>query len=263
VGYDGRDGRDPETDSPELYEQRRTSFDQLAVTYDAVRPEWPEATIGWLVGERAAGSRVLDLGAGTGKGTRTLVALGLEAIALDPSEGMLSILRERVPGATALQGVATSIPLPDNSVDAVIALQAWHWFDYLAAGAECARVLAPGGMLGIAWHVRDERVPWVAQLSDAAGRREDESADLRGVRAPEVGAGFGPVEEATFTYEQVMDVDGLVALASSWSYLALADDRDERLAAVRRVGESAAVDGVVAVPHRTRCFRYPLLPRIS
>jgi hypothetical protein len=47
-----------------------------------------------------------------------------------------------------------------------------------------------------------------------------------------------------------------VALASSWSYLALAVDRDDRLAAVRRVAESAAFDGVVRVPHHTQCFRF-------
>jgi hypothetical protein len=42
--------------------------------------------------------------------------------------------------------------------------------------------------------------------------------------------------------------------------VALADDRDDRLAAVRRVGEAAAVDGVVRIPHRTQCFRYRLAP---
>jgi SAM-dependent methyltransferase len=146
--------------------------------------------------------------------------------------------------------------LADNSVDAIIVLQAWHWFDPVRAGAECARVLAPGGTLGVGWHVRDERVPWVAALSDASGRREDPAADLRGIEVPGPGASFGPAESTVFTYEHALTVDGLVDLASSWSYVALADDRDARLAAVRRVGESAAVDGVVHIPHRTRCFRF-------
>jgi SAM-dependent methyltransferase len=256
------DGKDPEVDGPEFYEQRRTSFDGLAPTYDAVRPEWPAATIAWLTGDRPAGARVLDLGAGTGKGTRTLVALGHQVTAVDPSEGMLDILRERVPEATVLVGDAASIPLPDNSFDAVIVLQAWHWFDSLGAGAECARVLAPGGSLGIAWHIRDERVPWVADFSDASGRREDPGADLLGVRAPDVGAAFARPEPAVFGYEHRLDVDGLVALASSWSYVALADDREARLAAVRRVGERVAAsgdgdgDGVLRLPHRTQCYRY-------
>lgn len=250
------DGNDPVVDGPEFYEQRRTAFGALAATYDAARPEWPAPTISWLIGDRPPGARVLDLGAGTGKGTRTLAGLGMQVTAVDPSEGMLQALRTSSPGVTALVGDAESIPLVDGSVDAVIALQAWHWFDSLAAGAECARVLAGGGSLGVAWHIRDERVPWVADLSDASGRREDSSADLRGIRPPDVGDRFGPPETEVFDYRLDLTVDGLVGLASSWSYLALADDREERLAAVRRVGEAAAVDGVVRIPHRTKCFRW-------
>ncbi len=104
--------------------------------------------------------------------------------------------------------------------------------------------------------MRDETVPWVARLSEAAGRREDAVASTRGVLPPDVEGPFDPAEIQVFDYDLVLDVDGVVALASSWSYLALADDRDERLAAVRRVAESAAVDGVVRIPHRTQCFRF-------
>lgn len=250
------DGSDADQDTPEFLEQRRTSFGAYASTYDAVRPSWPAATLSWLVGGRAPGSRVLDLGAGTGKGTRTLVELGLTATAVDPSEGMLESLRANVPDAVVLVGDAEAIPLPDGAVDAVIALQAWHWFDSLAAGAECARVLAAGGTLGVAWHIRDERVPWVYDLAEAAGRHEDSTADLRGTSAPDVGDAFGPAEHAVFDYELELSVDGLVELASSWSYLAVAPERDARLAAVRAVGESAAEAGVVRIPHRTVCYRF-------
>jgi SAM-dependent methyltransferase len=250
------DGTDPVIDSPEFYEQRRTSFGAYAATYDAARPEWPAATISWLIGGRGSGARVLDLGAGTGKGTRTLVALGMQTTAVEPSEGMLAQLTAAAPQATVLVGTAESLPLSDNSVDAVVSLQAWHWFDSEVASAECARVLAPGGSLGVAWHVRDERVPWIAELSDASGRREDPTAGRRGVQAPGVGDRFGPVEHRVFDYELVLSVDGLVDLASSWSYLALAEDRDDRLARVRAIGDRAAVDGVVRIPHRTQSFRW-------
>ncbi len=252
------DGNDAVVDGPDFYEQRRTSFGENAATYDAVRPAWPATTVSWLIRDRPAGSRVLDLGAGTGKGTRTLVGLGLRTTAVDPSEGMLAALARQVPEAEVLVGGAEAIPLADNSVEAVVVFQAWHWFDSLAAGAECARVLAPGGSLGVAWHIRDERVPWVAALSDASGRREDPGADLRGVQAPAVGDAFGPPERAQFDYELALSVDRLVSLASSWSYVALAADREERLAAVRVVAEGAAVGGVVRVPHRTVCYRYAL-----
>jgi SAM-dependent methyltransferase len=247
---------DPELDSPQLHERRRTSFGAFAGAYDAIRPDWPEPTIAWLIDQRPPGSQVLDLGAGTGKGTRTLVALGMRPTALDPSPQMLAQLRSRAPDVRTIVGAAEAIPLPDNSVDAVICLQAWHWVDSAVAARECARILRPRGTLGIAWHVRDETVPWVARLSDAVGRREDEVATTRGVAPPDLEGPFGPVETQVFDYELTLDVDGVVALASSWSYVALADDRDDRLAAVRRVAESAAVEGMVRVPHRTQCFRF-------
>ena len=243
-------------DTPEFYEERRTSFGAFADTYNATRPEWPEATIRWLVDDRPPGAPVLDVGAGTGKGTRTLAALGLAPTALDPSAGMLGELQARQPDVPVLVGTAEAIPLPDNTFDAIICLQAWHWVDSPVAARECARVLRPAGTLGIAWHVRDETVPWVARLSEAAGRREDAVASTRGVLPPDVEGPFDPAEIQVFDYDLVLDVDGVVALASSWSYLALADDRDERLTAVRRVAESAAVDGVVRIPHRTQCFRF-------
>jgi SAM-dependent methyltransferase len=253
------DGSDQVVDGADFYEQRRMSFGSYAPTYDAVRPEWPASTISWLIGDRPAGSRVLDLGAGTGKGTRTLVALGMRTTAVDPSEGMLARLRPTVPEATVLVGDAESIPLDDGAVDAVIVLQAWHWFDPAAAARECARVLASGGTLGVAWHVRDERIPWVAAISDASGRREDPLADLRAARDPDVGPPFGPAEVEFFPYVHVVTVDELVDLASSWSYLALAPDRDERLAAIRAVGEQAEEGGVVRIPHRTVCYRYRMI----
>lgn len=248
-------------DSPEFLERRRTAFGAYAGLYDAVRPRWPAPTIAWLAGDRPSGSRVLDLGAGTGKGTRTLLELGMRTTAVDPSEGMLAALRRAAPDAQVLVGAAEAVPLGDASVDAVVVLQAWHWFDEARTVAECARVLAPGGTVGIGWHVRDERVPWVAALSDAAGRREDTLAADRGEDAPDLGPAFGPPEVETFSYEHVVTVDQLVDLAASWSYLALADDRDDRLAAVRAVGQAESArsaDGLVRIPHRTRCFRYRL-----
>ena len=63
---------------PGTVEARRTSFGALATTYDAVRPPWPESTVAWLLGNPDGPRRVLDLGAGTGLGTRTIAALGHE-----------------------------------------------------------------------------------------------------------------------------------------------------------------------------------------
>ena len=124
-----------------------------------------------------APARVVDLGAGTGKLTRTLVELGHDVVAVEPLEEMLEQLRANVPGVEALTGAAEQIPLPDESADAVVAAQAFHWFDQAVALREIARVLRPGGVLGLIWNARDDTEPWVARLSELTGDNSEWNED--------------------------------------------------------------------------------------
>jgi ubiquinone/menaquinone biosynthesis C-methylase UbiE len=232
-----------------------TSFGAFAGAYDALRPSWPASTATWLVGEPGQGISVLDLGAGTGKLTTTLTGLGHRVIAVDPAEGMLAELTRALPGVTARVGSAEAIPAGDSSVDAVTVAQAWHWFDPQLAAAECARVLRPGGVLGVAWHSRDESVPWVHELARTVGRMEDIGRRPR-AGAPELSQEFSPIEEAVFGYALTTTPEGLRALADTWSYVHLAADRTAKLDAVLAIGRrAAAADGTLVVPHLTRCYR--------
>ena len=146
---------------------RAASFGSVADVYDRARPGYPDEAVRWLVGD--APRRVLDLAAGTGKLTRSLVAAGHDVVAVEPAEEMLAHLRAAVPAAEALVGTAEAIPLPDASVDAVTVAQAFHWFDPPAALREIARVLRPDGALGLVWNTRDEREPWVRRLGELIG----------------------------------------------------------------------------------------------
>jgi SAM-dependent methyltransferase len=79
---------------------------------------------------------------------------------------MRAKLEAAAPGVTSLAGTAEAIPLPDASVDAVTCAQAFHWFETGQALAELHRVLRPGGLLVLAWNVRDEGVAWVKAMGD-------------------------------------------------------------------------------------------------
>lgn len=202
-----------------------SSFGSVAATYERGRPPYPAAALDWILPADAA--RVVDLGAGTGKLTRQLVARGHTVTAVDPSDGMLTELRRALPGTPAHHGSAEHLPLPDHSTDAVLCAQAWHWVDPARAVPEVARVLRPGGTLGLLWNVRDERADWVRRLSEIAGSPAADH-DLT------LGAPFGPVRTATFAWTHTLGADQLVDMVASRSYVILLDD-DERADLLDRV----------------------------
>jgi SAM-dependent methyltransferase len=197
-----------------------SSFGAAAAAYAEHRPDYAQAAVRWAL-EPAPGPRVLDLGAGTGKLTAALVALGAEVIAVEPDPAMLTELRRALPAVRALPGSAEAVPLPDGSVDAVLSGNAMHWFDMAVAGPEIARVLAPGGTLAGLWNVVDDRVDWVAGLarvsgSAAIGSRDTPAswrAETADMHLPKTGvaARFGSPEQAEFPHGQRRTADSLVS----------------------------------------------------
>lgn len=221
-----------------------SSFGAAATAYAEHRPDYTQAAVRWAL-EPAPGPRVLDLGAGTGKLTATLDALGAEVIAVEPDPAMLSQLRHALPTVRAVPGSAEAIPLPDGSVDAVLAGNAMHWFDMDAAGPEMARVLGPNGVLAGLWNVVDNRVDWVAELeqvsgSAAIGPRDTpaswriETADMHLPKAG-VAARFGSPQQAEFPHGQRRTADSLVeTLATKAGMLVMPEqEREATLGRIR------------------------------
>jgi SAM-dependent methyltransferase len=143
----------------------------VAPDYERHRPEYPEEALRWAANrlgleERA---RLLDVGAGTGKLTRGLVALGYEVVAVEPGGPMLEELRKAVPEAEVLEGSAEAIALPDACADAAFAAQAFHWFDRERAVPELHRLVRPGGGLALLWNWWDDRDPLQHELAELIG----------------------------------------------------------------------------------------------
>jgi SAM-dependent methyltransferase len=151
--------------------ERARSFETVAAEYERHRPEYPEEALRWAAEQLGLEprARVLDVGAGTGKLTRGLVALGFRVVAVEPGGPMLEQLRAAVSDAEALSGAAEAIPLPDASVDAAFAGQAYHWFDRDEAVPELHRVIRPGGGLTLLWNWWDERDPLQRELGELIG----------------------------------------------------------------------------------------------
>jgi SAM-dependent methyltransferase len=219
-----------------------SSFGAVAAAYAEHRPDYAQAAVRWAL-EAAPGSRVLDLGAGTGKLTATLVSLGAEVIAVEPDPAMLTELRRALPDVRALPGGAEAIPLPDSSVDAVLAGNALHWFDMAIAGPEIARVLVPRGILAGLWNVMDNRVDWVAGLERISGSAAVGPRDTLGswraatadMHVPDIGvARFGSPAQAEFSHGQRRTADSLVATIATRAGLLVMPEQ-EREATLGRI----------------------------
>lgn len=236
-------------------DQLANSFGAAAAEYQRARPSYPEEAVAWLV---PTGARtVLDLGAGTGKLTRGLVGRGLEVTAVDPDAQMLEKLSGQLPGVTCLRGSAERIPLPDDSVEAITVAQAWHWVDEARALPECARVLRPGGTLGLIWNVRDEATEWVRRLSAVIHTSGGELAVEGEV---EIGAPFGPTERFDVSWSRTMTLALLLEMVRSRSYVitATGEEREAILAGVRELVESEpelAGREEFELPYVTSCFK--------
>jgi len=245
-----------------------SSFGAAAAAYAEHRPGYAEAAVRWALEPAHARKplsagpggrpcrpgrlrrraqtpppRVLDLGAGTGKLTATLVGLGAEATAVEPDPDMLAELRRNLRSVRSLPGSAEEIPLPDASVDAVLVGQALHWFDLDRAIPEIARVLTPGGVLAALWNVDDDRIGWVAALAEISKGKSNvtllrwraRAGHARQERLAAAGFGlFGTPEVGEFENGQRRTVDSLLAtIATHSNFLVLEEpDRTRLLAQV-------------------------------
>ncbi len=126
-------------------------FAGVSEAYERGRPDYAPAVAGALAAELGlrAGATVLDLAAGTGKLTRTLLQAGFDVVAVEPQAELRAVLAARVGSERVREGLAEAIPLPDASVDAVTVASAFHWFDQPVALAEIHRVLRPQGGLAV------------------------------------------------------------------------------------------------------------------
>lgn len=234
------------------------SFGSVVDAYDRARPSYPWEAAAWLVGEQPV--TVLELGAGTGKLTEVLVALGHDVHATDPDEQMLERLRERLPEVRTSVASAEAIPAPDASYDVVVVAQALHWFDHDVAFPEIARVLKPGGRLAAVWNQRDERIPWVRKLGALIGSQDQQDSG----EVLEATPLFDPVETETFRHWQVVDRTSIQELALSRSNVAVldAEARAEKLAEVVAFYDDygRGMDGM-QLPYRASCYRGTVVDR--
>ncbi len=261
----------------DLKSRRALSFGAVARDYARYRPSPPDAAVEWLLPRPVA--RVVDLGAGTGGLTRLLVGRADEVVAVDPDERMRDVLTREVPAARAMDGRGEAIPVADRSADAVVASLSWHWMDPVATLREVARVLVPGGVLGVIWTGPDPDWGTFSAAQAVHTRRPGRSARrsrpaegplsrrmMDEVRRPTVGlevpAGmpFEDPDHRVVPWKVAMRDDELIGLLGTFSWVLTLSDAERAtlfeetrgfLAEVRGRASSDRVD----VPLRAEVWR--------
>lgn len=250
-------------------ESRRTSWSAApaAEVYERARPGYAEAAVDFALApvRGRPDLRALDLGAGTGKLTRQLVARQLRTVAAEPAAGMRARLARAVRAADVVAGSAEALPLAAGSIDVVLAGQAFHWFQADRAVPEIARVLRPGGVLALLYNKRDDGVAWVRALSDLVG--ELDKADYLSRMAtgppPDLGSGLDFDAELLAPHEHELDLGGLVDLVASRSYVIRLPAADraallDRVAGLARTHPQLVGRQHFWMPYLTRVERYTL-----
>jgi SAM-dependent methyltransferase len=240
---------------------RRLTFGAHAEAYERARPAWPEEAARWLVPEDA--ELVVELGAGTGKLTRAVAALGVRVVAVEPDPRMLAVLRGLE--LDGVEGSAEAIPFGDGVADAVVAGSSVHWFELGRALPEIHRVLRARGRFGFGWNHRDDRHPAIAQMGEAVyaaqrrtrgprWRSRDWAAELTTTGL------FRDVERALFEHVHELPREALRDHLMSYSGVAaLPEDERRRVFAevARRLDsdESVSRDGRLRLPFVVTAYR--------
>jgi len=222
-----------------------TRFSDRVADYVKYRPGYPDAAIDAIIATISP-KTIADLGSGTGISARPFAKRGIEVIGVEPNAEM----RAAAEGFRTVDGTAEKTGLPDESVDMVLAAQAFHWFDAAAARAEMRRITKPPHWVVLMWN---ERLTDTELLRDYEAALHEhgidyDKVDHRNVDRERLVAFYrSPFDTIEFQNSQRFDHAGFIGRALSSSYVPQKGHakHEGMMRALDRIFAEHAVDGFV------------------
>ncbi len=203
-------------------------FSNRVENYVKYRPDYPREIIGYL--ESKCGltheTVIADVGCGTGISSRLFLENCNRVIGVEPNAAMRAAALEfltEFPEFTTVDGTSDNTPLPDASVDMVVAAQAFHWFDAEKTRTEFGRILKPGGHIVLIWNERQlDTTPFLVEYEALLIKFANDYGTVRheNIAKQELDDFFQTeYGSATFQNVQIFDFDGLKGRMLSSSYM--------------------------------------------
>ncbi len=219
-------------------------FSKTVEHYIKYRPGYPVELLAFMQTELGLRPEqvIADIGAGTGKLTRVLLAEGNPVIAVEPNGPMRDAAGQLLAGEKHLQlvdGTAETTKLADQSVDFITCAQAFHWFEPEVARREFRRILRPGGQVMLIWNKRiDEKSAFMQAYEDFLHiyATDYQKVSLRKIDHTKLRSFFNFRQKDFFHYQQ-FDFEGLLGRYLSCSY-AMGPDHPQHAEAVRVLKDS-------------------------
>jgi len=239
-------------------------FSNRVEDYVKYRPHYPAAVVTWLQ-ERFGflSGTIADVGSGTGILTKLFLDAGYTVYAVEPNEPMLSkaiTLLKDYPGFTAVPGTAENTTLPNGSVDAVMAGQAYHWFDPEKSRTEFTRILKPHGLVALVWNERRTETEFEKEYEVLINQRGKDYTEVkhRNIDVDDIAAFFAPaaMELKIFNNHQVFDFESLKGRLLSSSYMPLDGEpgHHDMLAELKRLFDKYQQAGTITITYDTKLY---------
>lgn len=205
-----------------------TRFSSRVDNYVRCRPSYPAEVWDVLVTAVGlhTGSTIADIGSGTGISSRLFLERGGTVYGIEPNAAMRSAGERELaafPQFHSREGTAEATGLPGASLDLVIAAQAFHWFDAVAARTEFIRITREPHWCALIWNTRRlDGTPFLRDYEALLQRYGTDYAQVqqRTVDPARLEVFFtGGYETHRLSNEQRFDLDGLRGRVLSSSYV--------------------------------------------